>query len=511
MKKSRLLLALPVAMAVLLSACTPSTTTTTSGTSEDSTTTTTTSGGTTTSTPSGPVFDEDHPVEIYFWNTFSYDAQIQNIINRFNEVEPYITVHNVKQSGGYDDLQTMVINGIAASNYPDLVLAYPDHVANYLDYGIAVNMEEYMYDETYGWSSEDLADILPNYLEEGQEYSVPGTYSLPMAKSTEAMFYNEDVLLNNFDLSGIDPTINNGEPLTSEYLNNLTWEELFEKLCPAIVEYNASLPESEKILKTDQDYHAVISYDSDDNFFITLAKQYGIPYTDIDQTTGTGQILFNNPEMKELLKTFNDAHEKGYLISKGSAGGKYTNEYFTVQNLLFSIGSTGGYKYQISSTFNVGVARIPHAEGHDPYVINQGPSVAFLDTKSENTEDRKLATWLFYKFLSNYENSLYWSTETGYMPIRYSVYESDAYIDYTSTEGNPDYSPELLAAKVGSYCETITNDLYVSPVFKGSSMARTQAGSLMTQVLLQPQAQCTDEWLDGIFEKAYNQVLLAMQ
>ena len=43
------------------------------------------------------------------------------------------------------------------------------------------------------------------------------------------MFYNKDVLVG-LDLHEIDATINGGNPLTADYFDNITWEELFDKL-----------------------------------------------------------------------------------------------------------------------------------------------------------------------------------------------------------------------------------------------------------------------------------------
>ena len=500
MKLNRLLLIAPALLALGLSACGKSSSSDVS--SSDSQTSSTESSDSGSSETQEYFIDT--PVTIEFWNTFSYTTQIENIIAKFKEVEPNVTVVNNKQSGGYDDLKSKVIQGFPTNNYPDLVVAYPDHVAEYLDYNKAVDLQPYMTNADYGWSEADMEDVVSTFLDEGEQYPIPGVYSLPMAKSTEAMYYNEDVLIG-LDLSSVDPTINNGDPINATYLNNLTWEELFNKLCPAITQYNNGLAEADKILKTDQDYHAIFAYDSDDNLFITLAEQYGYDYTAIDQTTGVGQILFNNDDMKNLMKVFNTAYKNGYIMTKGSAGGNYTNNYFTLQNSLFSVGSTGGVKYQVAEGFNVGVARIPQAAGHDPKIINQGPSVAVLNRGDSN---RILATWLFYKFLTNEENSLYWALETGYMPIRNSGYESDDYLDYCSTEGKDPYSLELLTAKNASYVGTVTNYLYTSPVFKGSSSARNAAASVMTQCLTH--SNLTDAALNEIFQKAVDDVLLDM-
>lgn len=499
MKANRLLTLLPVVgVMVLAASCTPSGGTSTSKPSSSGTDTST---STSKPDPTGPFIKEK--TTITFWNTFSYETQITNMINAFKEIEPNVEVVNVKQSGSYNDLKDMTVKGFAADNYPDLVVAYPDHVAEYIDYGKAINLDNYMDHKDYGWTVQEKADIVPNYLAEGQQYPIKGTYSLPMAKSTEAMFYNANMI--GIDLSKYDAIINGGKALSEEYFNNLTWEELFNHLCPALTKYNNDLPEDSKLLKSDQEYHAIFAYDSDDNLFITLAQQYGYDYTALDEATGTGKILFNNPEMKALMKVFNKAYKDGYIMSKGSAGGKYTNEFFTKQNALFAVGSTGGVKYQKSDTFNVNAAKIPHAEGHDPYVINQGPSVAFLD---HNDANRALATWLFYKFMTNEQNSLTWALDTGYMPIRLSNYSSDAYLEYASTDGKPDLSLELLQAKNAAYVSTVSDDLFTSPVFKGSSAARTQAGSIMTQSLTA--ANCDDAFLDDLFKKAVDNVLLEM-
>ena len=74
--------------------------------------------------------------------------------------------------------------------------------------------------------------------------------------------------------------INNGNPINETYLNSLTWEEFFGKLCPAIMDY-IKTPDGANLLNTkDGDYY-IMSYDSDDNLFITLAEQYGYDYTAI--------------------------------------------------------------------------------------------------------------------------------------------------------------------------------------------------------------------------------------
>ncbi len=473
---------------------------------------------------------------INLWTIVGTDNQtyLNNYIESFKKLEPNVTINNVKQSTNYNGLATMVESGFAADNYPDLVQAYPDAVSDFLSYGKAVNLETYMdstvtksgselkgdyadskYDagKTYqiGWTAEEKADIVPAYLSEGQGYVVEGTYSLPFSKSTEAMFYNAALI-------GITiPGINDGRALDKNYFDNLTWEELFDNFCPKFIEYNNALPEDQKILKNDQEYSAVFAYDSDDNLFITLAEQYGYDYTSIDTTKGVGSCKFNNDNMKALMKKWNEYAKKGYIISKGSAGDNYTNTYFTKRNTLFSVGSTGGVKYQFDSSdpMDVQVARIPQpkdgkknaAAGEKKICqINQGPSLCVLDHDDEN---RRLASWLFYKHITNYENSLDWAINSGYSGIRLSALDSDDFAEAFDESKYQTKTLDKLMARNSKLASTVKDMLYTSPSFKGSAECRTQAGGLMTYALTKT-SDMSDTALNAKFNEAEAAAVLAI-
>lgn len=455
-----------------------------------------------------PVITE--PTKITLWSITGQNNQPQltRYVEEFMQYERNVTVENIYQSGmGYNELKTAVVNNFTSGSYPDIVQCYPDHVAEYISYNKAVNLQPYMdhEDPSIGLGDEK-DDYITNFMQEGMEYAVEGVYSVPYCKSTELMFYNEDVL-KGLNLAQYDKTINNGKPLNQKYFDNLTWEELFGKLCPALVAYNDAQDDDNKILLSDKDYHAVFAYDSDDNLFITLAEQYGYGYTSLNKETGKGSIDFVNDGMKNLMKTFREAAEKGYIISKGSAGNAYTNEFFTARNTLFSVGSTGGVKYQFdaSNPMNVGVARIPHAAGKDPKVISQGPSLTILDHQDEN---RRLASWLLWKFITNSENSLDWAINSGYSGVRYSNYESDEYKEYFSLDGKQEKTIDRLMALANQKAEEVLDETYISPAFKGSSEARTQAGGLMTKVLTPSSGDVSN--FDTWFEDAKNNTLLTM-
>ena len=523
MKKS--LLFFPMAAGLLLSACSGSSNEPSKGSEAESKAPT--SEVIPSSIPSVESSDDDgyfikEKTEITFMSNSSYGDLIDSFITSFQELEPNVTITNTKESASYDGVKDKVVENIAIKNYPDLVVLYPDAIGTLMDYDVVAQLDDYINNESYGWTEDDLDDYIPAYLTEGKEYTVEGTYSLPFAKSTEAMFYNKGVLIG-LDLSGVDATINGGKALTEEYINNLTWDELFDKLCPAIMTYNDNLDADHKILKDNGTYtKAIFGYDSDDNFFITLAEQYGYGYTSVDPVTGEGKLLFNIDDidsdadgkndtngMKQLIKKFKGAYDKGYLFTKGSSnGGNYTNYSFTADSALFTIGSTGGLKYQVASDNHIdtAVARIPQAPagtGHKTAIINQGPSICVLDHGDAN---RKLASWLFYKFMTNSQNSLQWSVNTGYSPIRYSSMESADYLEITSEEGKAAGTLDMVKARVAKYVarKDVADYLYTSPVFKGSDEAREQVGSIITTVFTKEGAD--DAFIKKTFSDAENEV-----
>ena len=462
-----------------------------------------------------PYFGEEYnnnKITINVWTTAGDDQQTQlnNFIKNFAKIEPNINVVNTKQPGSYDDLKEKIVTGFAGNDYPDLAYCYPDHVAEYIYSMKAVDLTDYINDPVYGWTDADKNDIIPAFLEEGSKYSIPGTYSVPMCKSTEAMYYNPIILT---DVSSVNPTINGNGIITESYINSLTWEELLGNLAPTLKAYNKKLKEEGKtpIWDDSDQYSSIVGYDSDDNLFITLAEQYGYGYTSIDETTGKGKVLFDNDGMKGLMKTLNKAYQDKLFITKGAANNEYINTRFTKNQVLFSIGSTGGVKYQFDaqSPMDVRVARVPQAANGEKALMSQGPSMCVLShTKADGTidTDRIMATWLFYRFMATTENSAQWALlSTGYMPIRESSYTTAAFMDVTNLEGKQPSTLDILYARNLIYCsEPDTTDMmFTSPVFVGSSACRSAAGGIVTQSLVAG-STLTDESLNTIFSDAKN-------
>ena len=439
------------------------------------------------------ILKEDVEIDFLCMSDRKYNDSLKNIIDSFKEIEPHIKVNlsNPLGSGNYANLENLVVAGFYKENYPDIVQCYPDNVVKYISRGYAINIDKYLTNATYGLSTEDQEDYIHAFIEEGQRYPVSGTYSLPFCKSTELMYYNADALIG-VNLSAIDNTINAGNPLDATYLDSLTWEELFNKLCPALKTYNDNLPDNEKIMVVDvENDSAIFTYDSDENFFITLANQYGYGYTSINEQ-GKGSIDFDNPGMKNCMKMLNLAKKSGFLQTKITYD-DYVSDLFVKRKCLFTVSSTAGlsYNYNNNNPFKIGVAKIPYASGKSYSSINQGPSVCILDHKDEN---RSLAAYLFWKHLTNKINSSSWALDTGYMGIRKSSYESEEYIAAINDKSEDLYK-QAVASNLKKIVE-VSSSTFNTSVFKGSSNARKNVGLLLSDCLL---SNDIDAEIDDLF------------
>ena len=313
--------------------------------------------------------------KVVFWHTMGSGLQevLDRMIKAFRKENPDIVIQHAAQ-GDYDDLYDKISSAIPAGKTPTMAYCYPDHVADYNTSKACIDLTTYINDTENGlaFTEEDglTSDIIEAYWKEGQEYLDQGVYSVPYAKSTELMFYNKSV----FDAKGWTvPT---------------TWEDM-ETLLATIV--------ADPDYKGKEDF-VPFGYDSDANFFITMCEQYGIPYTSLNKELGKGSADFNNLAAKKMVTKLDQWYKAGYLKTQATLGGSYTSTKFKEGDLLMTIGSTGGTKYNYSENFEVGVAQVPQPStdpakrfdfftgtnvtplpgANNNHIIMQGPSICFF-------------------------------------------------------------------------------------------------------------------------------------
>ena len=438
-------------------------------------------------TPYAQIYDFEMPdagydggkVTITFASTMGQKLidVLDEAIPRFNAIYPNITVKTDVSNKSYDGLASSITTKLTTGRQPNVAFCYSDNVAVYNSSKAVLALDEFFlpgsgYEdkqattadgkEPLGLTQDQVNDYVKEFYAEGSVFGDGHVYTIPFAKSTEVLYYNQD----KFDKYNLKVPE--------------TWEEM-EALCEQIL----TLDE----MKDTKCYP--LSYDSEANWFITMCEQYGSGYT-----SATGDhFLFDNQKNKDFVKMLCDWYSKGYFITKGTNADTFTSGKFTKEECFMSIGSTGGSSYQDPGStdgqmkFQVGVAPIPQVDKDHPKSILQGPSVCIF--KKQDPQE-VLASWLLVKFLTTeIQFQARYSETSGYMPVTYSAINDEGYQEFLTETG--------LTAKTAKPCiDLIGKDAYfTSDAFYGSSTARERVEVLMKSAL---QAKGTN--IDQAFEDA---------
>lgn len=220
----------------------------------------------------------ESPVTIEFWHAMAGTNQeaVDALVEQFNSTigaEKNITVKPVYQ-GQYTDLKTKTTAALKSGSAPAITQAYPDWVAEYLQSGNVVELDQYIFNDEVG--IKDFDDIIESYRAENSQYEGGKFYSLPFNKSTEVLYYNKTF----FDENNLTvPT---------------TWDEV-EEVSAKIKELTGK---------------TAFGIDAPANYFITMVQQFGGQYTN-----SNGDILFAENDAKaaiEALELLQRNSEAGY-------------------------------------------------------------------------------------------------------------------------------------------------------------------------------------------------------
>ena len=470
-----------------------------------------------------PTDDPTSATEIVFWHCLGHDktSVLQNIVDKFNaEYAGKYQVRLQKVAGDYDSLHENIKTRLAANEVPALAMGYPDSFSEYIssdmNYSSILRLDSYIDDPNYGYTDEELDDFVSEYIEEGRNYQFEGTWSMPMYKSTEIMYYDVfyfagDNQQTQKKFESIGGTVfSTYNELLAPLTGPKASDEAVEALRKFVSEndgYTYDLPDTwdemitvARAMNKDRQTEGVndefypVGYDSDSNLFISQFAQRGISYTVNDETsqaTPSAHYQFNNNDAKEFATEIYNLIQEKVLITKGSLGGDtYTNEYFNNRKCVMSIGSTGGSTYQWSDNFKVGLAPVPYS-GDTPKYIMQGPSICFFN--NENDYIHKGA-WLFYKMMADPVNNAQLALQNSYDPIRNSSYETTDYLSYI---GNANKGLGL-NYDIPNATKELKEYYMTTPVFIGSSTARDQIGMIIQYMVGQKMS------VEQAFETAYN-------
>jgi len=396
-----------------------------------------------------PVLDDiptAEPIEITFWHVYgeSKGALLDEQIAEFTQMmlDDYgvtVVIEAVSQ-GDYTSIRNNTLNAITAGITPTIVVGYPDHVAGYLKGNAVIPLNDFIMHETWGV---DLTDFIQSYLDENQQYAGGYMYSFPYSKSTEMMVFNKD----KFEANGITVPLDG----TITWADLDTWADTMVGTGPNQCEY-------------------LINFDSPANFFINSVRQWQGGYTNSE-----GDILVDNTNTIAMLDYVQERFEDKTFALPVAWNESYGSNNFIAGDVCMSVGSTAGINYNIPSdgSFEVGVAPIPQYDMDNKSAVQQGPNIAIM---SNSTDAQRLVSWLLIKHLTRADNTADWAMETGYLPVRYSGFESAAYQTFLEIT---DLNNSLYYSAAAARAARLQTEFFdYDPAFAGavtSSDARAEA------------------------------------
>jgi ABC-type glycerol-3-phosphate transport system substrate-binding protein len=440
-------------------------------------------------------------------NGSTIEGALKKYATDFKVLYPNITVNIVKNGDNYDMLRQNTVAAIKGGTLPNIVQGYPDHVAEYIQTNAVISANPYIDHPVWGFdptsATEKFEDILWKYRNENSQYTTDGEYySLPFNKSTEVMIYNSDV---------VNALIAAGK--LTEFPK--TWQDLFA----VSNEFNAvantyidqygtalNLTLVERNLAKSQ--FVPYSYDSEANAFITLLRQWGGQYTGLNSER-KGVALYDSPEARAMLTYFNTNRNK--LTLPANWGSDYASDIFKKGQTFMTIGSTGGAYYNTPAMvngqylFNFDVAPIPYNKDLPQFAtaIQQGTNMSLVAT---GTDQQKLASWLFLKYLNSNEVQLDFALRTGYQPTRSSVYTTPQYQLLMSGIAQDGVTPlqgeDLMRAKAAKAAAAQSEILFFDPAFVGSSAIRQGVGITFKRIIIPTEGDTVENALQYAIAEA---------
>ncbi len=332
-------------------------------------------------------------VEINFWHAMSgaNEEAMLKITDDFMAEYPHIKV-NLMNQGSYLDLFDKLMASAKAKQLPNMSQVYSNRLSWYVDKDLTLDLTPYMNDAEIGLTEEDRADFPQMFMDDciwGE-----GQYAMPFNKSMMVLYYNVDM----FEEANLEvPT---------------TWDEWA----------NAA----EALTKdTDGDgtpdiYGCVFANNLSTDIAPWL-KQCG----GSSMNEETNELYFDTPETKEAIEFLNGMFQNNTARFAGED--KNANTPLQQGRAAMCVASTSALPYIESGTMEgitINAAALPGNKTDDQ--LFYGTNVA---TFNVGDDAQKEACWLYLKFLTSTENTAYFASQTGYIPVRKSAQEDPVFAE----------------------------------------------------------------------------------
>ena len=351
-------------------------------------------------TPIAPVPQPAGAIKVTFWFglTGSLGNVVQQVVNKYNSSQTRYYIEAVQQPD-YDATIQKLNTSLAGGTLPNVVQIYDIGTQRMIDSKKIVPVQD-LIDKEQLDIIRDLEPAVARY------YTIGGKlYSMPFNSSAPVMYFNK----NAFKEAGLDPA-------------KTVWT------------YDEVLAAAKKLTKKDAS-GKVTQYGVGFTWYSWIFEQelatQGALFASPDngRNTRATKLIFNNEAGVNWLNFLKKLQDDGAAKSFGKDGGANSSTRdaaFVSGETVMTFNSIAALRAYINSAqqaggkVDVGVAYIPRPTGAKGGVIIGGASLWITNT---GTPEQQAGAWDFVKFAAQPNLQAFWSSNTGYYPIRKAAYE----------------------------------------------------------------------------------------
>lgn len=323
-------------------------------------------------------------ITIEWWHALEsqYQPTLDKVIEDFESKYPNITVEAIYQ-GSYADLNEKLIAAqVAGTTLPAVTVANTPYVAEYGAAGVCEILNSYI--EASGFEINDFGEgLIRASSYDGKQVA------LPFQISTQVMYYNKDMA----KAEGITiPT---------------KWSKMDEFMQKASIVNNGVT-----------ERYATVIPGWDHWYFETFFLNNGVNIVNDDNISTD----LNSEAALGVAEQIKKWHQEGTAyLAYGTGASADMRQNFIDGNTFSVIHTSSLYDMYVDlADFEVGMAWLP---GGKTDFSEIGGNILLIPSK--NPQEIKNAGWALLSHLTSKDINMIWATETGYMPTRNSVLETE--------------------------------------------------------------------------------------
>lgn len=424
--------------------------------------------------------DPNNPITITLWHYYVGENKtvLESAAEEFNRtvgLEKGIILQTISQ-GSIMELEEKITSSakgvINADPMPDIFSAYPDKVMELDEMGVIADLNEY-------FDSEEEGKFIPEFIQEGI-FSNNRLLLIPIVKSTEILYLNDTAWQEFSSATGKQGTLPS------------SWEELLDISRDYYQWIDDQTPE------IPWDGKGMMGFDALPNFIVLGCRQQGIEVID-------GQTCGANLAESPLRKIF-DIYVGGMSLGYFDAVSKYRADDLKAGALIAYVGSTSGVSYfptwieanNERKKIDFVAMPYPFFQKGNPIAVQQGAGMAV----SISTPQRQMASALFLKWFTDYQQNVPFAMSTGYLPVKQQAYDSDLFHQTMKSYKSGDPVKQNVAQAYDIAMDGILNGkTYTSKPFVGSYQIRIILQTTLGEAALSAEDDAKQWKQEGLSEE----------